>query len=98
VLSIVDMPKTEVHPRGEDCKDKDLEIFEEGVVWRIGKYKWYKDVQGREKQTACIVEYIMLYQGSIQRISGRPPVPYCTYERERDKSQLQDKQENKRQV
>lgn len=95
---MVDTPEMEVHPRGEDSKDKDLEIFEEGVVWGIWKYYWYNEVQGREKQAACVVEYIMLHQGSIESASGRPPVLDRTYECERDQSQLKHKQENKRQV
>lgn len=96
--SIVDMPETEVHPRGEDCKDEDLEIFEEGMVCGVRKYHWHKDVRGREKQTTYIVEYIVLHQGSIEWISRRVPVLYSTYECEGEQSQLKDKQQNKRQV
>jgi len=75
------MPEMKVHARGKNREDDKLEILEQGTVCVFEEQRC-EDVYRREKQTACIVEYVMLQQNSVQSAAGRPPALYGAYERE----------------
>lgn len=89
------MPEIEVHARGKDREDDDLEIFEHNAV-RIMEKQRCNDICCRENYTASIVEYVMLQQNDVQAIVGRTPALYGVYESEGDEPQFECHQKNKR--
>jgi hypothetical protein len=54
----------EVHARGEDGEDDELEILEHRLVSVMEELQ-REDVHRREKQTAYIVEYVMLHKDGV---------------------------------
>jgi len=87
-------PEIEVHARGEDCKDYELETIQNGLVG-VMKEQRCEYVRYREQKTACIIEYIMVHQDSVQTVWVCPPVLYGTYKREDHESQFEHKKEKK---
>jgi hypothetical protein len=85
----------EVHARGEDREDDKLEILEHGLV-SVMEEQQREDIHPREKQTACIVEYVMLHQDGVDSVVGRPPALYSAYEREGHETKFKSNQEKKR--
>lgn len=63
------MPQMEVHARGEDSEDDELKILEHRLVSVMEELQ-REDVHSREKQTAYIVEYVMLHKDGVQMAIG----------------------------
>lgn len=61
---LVHPPEMEVQSRGEDCKDRELEIMQHGEIGGLEEQRC-EDVRHREQETPYIIECVMIHQDNI---------------------------------
>jgi len=90
----VHLPEMEVHARGKDCEDHELEIIQQGVVGVLEEQQC-EDIRRREQKTAYIIKYVMVHQDNVQTARVYSPALYGACECENHESQFEyGKEEN----
>lgn len=62
---LVHPSEMEVQSRGEDCKDRELEIVQHAAIGVMEEQRRYEGVCYRDQKTTCIVGYVMIHQDNI---------------------------------